>query len=500
MFWKLASKSAGNGSSPCMRAKLGCICNMTVSRINIMLAHPWMDRIEKKPFQFLFAFLIFLVALLFRLQSYYAAPEKIRGGMGPFGDTIIYQKLAYNLYKGNGFSAQRADYVFGRPEAAIEFKPAITRAPVYPFFMSLVFALWGDPEAMKSPATWYVNWDRIRYVQCFFDSTICILFFFLMQVLYPRKPLLPHLASVLYCFSLYNQYYTRELLTESLATFLMTLFFALLCLAVIRQKAWILYPTGLMLGILILCKQELIVFLLLVGVIPSIPKVSKKNMVAGCLIISGALTVILPWTLRNYMTTGKLIPVAAGSIGFSLFVGTFEGDYGRRGWGKLPKEIFSNEEEHKNAEKLIEHVVYEQNQGSLKMKDYDDHLFSMALDRILTHPFSQTLTWLKNFPRLWYQNYFNRYYRSEPGNLLFIFYLIFLITAFLLSSKSDRKPLILITCIFAFHSLIYLPLHIEARYSVPVIPLLNLACAIGLWQFLRFIVNRFKRTDPPHLL
>lgn len=60
--------------------------------------------------------IIFIGALIIRLHPVISSPEKIRAGFGPFGDTHFYHRIAYNLYRGNGFSATNDGTTYGLGE------------------------------------------------------------------------------------------------------------------------------------------------------------------------------------------------------------------------------------------------------------------------------------------------------------------------------------------------------------------------------------------------
>ena len=48
--------------------------------------------------------LIFVAALTIRLFPILVTPEPVKAGFGPFGDSALYHRIAYNLCKGHGYS------------------------------------------------------------------------------------------------------------------------------------------------------------------------------------------------------------------------------------------------------------------------------------------------------------------------------------------------------------------------------------------------------------
>ena len=157
--------------------------------------------------------IIFFIALVIRLCPTIDYPELFRGGFGPFGDTPLYHKIAYNIYKGNGFSGIDDGSAFGldiknrgNNNQNYNFEPAIVRGPVYPFFLFAVYKLSGNEEDMKQFQTWHLNLNKVRFVQSVLDATICILVFFMVRIIYPSSVWPALLSAYIYCFSYYNIY------------------------------------------------------------------------------------------------------------------------------------------------------------------------------------------------------------------------------------------------------------------------------------------------------
>jgi len=299
--------------------------------------------------------LIFGAALAMRFYPLVAAPEKIRGGFGPFGDSFLYHQIAYNLYQGNGYSGidNGSAYGFAEPDTKTVYEPAITRGPVYPFFLYLVYRIWGDPAAMKSIIRWHVNWNRVRVVQSVLDALICLLLFYVMRVLYPEHNWPAFLSAGLYAFSFYNIFYTRMLLSEAITTFLVTVatLAALMALKSERNIYWFFCGAGL--GLTNLSRPEYILFpVCLAGFLLLRPRHQLKKAIKTSLLLwIGVIAVMAPWTLRNYLTFNQFIPASIGAIGFNLFNGTYEnGDW--EDWGKFPEHIFKTQQMKKEVTDL----------------------------------------------------------------------------------------------------------------------------------------------------
>ena len=281
--------------------------------------------------------LIIIGALAIRLYPVVNSPEKNRSGFGPFGDTFYYHRVAYNLCNGNGFSATDDGRAFGvgKKNKDLEYEPTITRGPVYPFFMCMVYKTLGNEEYMVSLEDWHKNLNKVRIVQCVIDAAICLLVFFIVRLIYPAFFLPAFISAFLYCFSFYNIFYTKALLSESLTTFLMTWFIFFCVLVLKNQKKLWFFLAGAVFGLVILSRFEYAIFVFVIIIYMCfINRRSLPIAIKNCVIfIIGVIIVISPWTVRNHIAFKKPILVSIGTLGYKLWQGTFETDkiWGR--WG-----------------------------------------------------------------------------------------------------------------------------------------------------------------------
>ncbi len=293
--------------------------------------------------------LIIIGALAIRLYPVVNSPEKNRSGFGPFGDTFYYHRVAYNLCNGNGFSATDDGRAFGvgKKNKDLEYEPTITRGPVYPFFMCMVYKTLGNEEYMVSLEDWHKNLNKVRIVQCVIDAAICLLVFFIVRLIYPAFFLPAFISAFLYCFSFYNIFYTKALLSESLTTFLMTWFIFFCVLVLKNQKKLWFFLAGAVFGLVILSRFEYAIFVFVIIIYMCfINRRSLPIAIKNCVIfIIGVIIVISPWTVRNHIAFKKPILVSIGTLGYKLWQGTFETDkiWGR--WGDYPDEIFASKQE-----------------------------------------------------------------------------------------------------------------------------------------------------------
>ncbi|MBF0384807.1 MAG: YfhO family protein [Candidatus Omnitrophica bacterium] len=452
-------------------------------RVNIAGAASKINRLllNKRFIVYFLLSAIFILALVVRLYPVIKNPETYRGGFGPYGDTMQYHTLAFNILKGHGFSISEVNNAYGydlssdRPK----YEPAITRSPVYPLFIAAVYKFFGSEKNM-TPDNWHYNLDKVRIVQCILDALLCIVLFFIVRIIYPKSFIPPLLAALTYCFSFYNLFYVKALISESLSTFILTcsIFFYLLALKKDKWHGWVF--AGLWLGLMTLARVEYLLFLVMLSAYILI--LNRQSLQKGIkfttIFFLSAIIVVIPWTIRNYIVFKKPILVHIGNFGCNLYPGTFE--YGA--WsGRAHPDSSANEKE--KIDYLASQHFPEFSSGSIKIKEIDDEMTKFALGHIKAHPLKCLTLWVKRIPRLWYFNYIQVFIEKEASGNFFIFYFIFGLIAFfyLKERKAFAWP---IAFVFIFLTVLYLPLYVEPRYAVAVIPSIICLSGIGIWIFL----------------
>lgn len=438
---------------------------------------------------------IFLVALFVRIDPILMTPEPIQFGFGPFGDSTLYHTIAYNLYAGNGYSGIDNGRAFGRPRGGtdVEYKPAVTRGPVYPVFLAAVYRLWGDAAAMQSLERWHLNWDRVRIVQSVLDALLCLVLFSAMRILYPGRYLPAILAAALYSISFYNIYYTRMLLGEGITTFLVTigLMAGVLAMKSGRLAYWFVFGAGF--GLASLSRPEYILFPFFMAAVNLllVRREIKKAVQVAVVLFCGLAVVIAPWALRNYSIYKKFIPTSVGAMGFNLFTGTYE-DNDWQGWSSYPEQAFKSPEMKKEVITWRAKLAYHLRRGTIGLKEYDSRFKALALETIIENPLGCLMVWIRRLPRLWYQNYILMYRYREPSGIWFLIYFPLSIAALILAKPAIRVACAPIFLLFIYMNLVYLPFHIEPRYGVPMYPGLCFLSAVGLWLSGAKMWGRFR--------
>ncbi len=438
--------------------------------------------------------IIFVIALIIRLYPVVESPEVYRNGLGPYGDTHFYHRTAYNLYMGNGFSTTDDGRAYGlKPkEKNLEYKPAITRGPIYSSFMCIVYKVFGSEEDMNSVENWHKNWDKVRITQCVMDAVVCLLVFVIVRLIYPASSIPAFIAAILYCFGFYNIFYTKTLLSESLTTFLVTIVLLFCILALKKSRFWWFLAGG-VLGVIVLARPEYVLFVFFLAVVICFANRHSISMaVKNCVIfLIGAIVVISPWTMRNYIVFKEPVLVSAGRLKYNLWLGTFETNKVWYRWGNFPDEIFTSEQEKmqiKQMNRLFDHYVIA---GSIKVKEMDAFFFELAMERFKNNPLRCFKNWIVKIPRLWYQSYIQMYRDKEPSGNFFIFYFIFSLYAFWNATTEEKILMAPVLLLFVYLTLVFLPLHVEPRYGVALMPGLICLTGIGICKAISKIKKQF---------
>jgi 4-amino-4-deoxy-L-arabinose transferase-like glycosyltransferase len=235
--------------------------------------------------------IIFASALGIRLVLIILAPPLI-----PFSDMLDYDNLARLIATGHDFS-------IGRPIG-------------YPFFLSLIYRLFGP------------SYLAVQFIQAVLSSLSSVMLFVLAaKYMGKRQALFTGWVSVIWLdFILY----TRILLTETLFTFLtiLLLFFlfkvyhqlaadkkirfydlilagVIIALAALVRPVLLFLPFGFFLFYLVFIRQNI-----------------KQLSLNLLLTLVGMSLVLSPWIMRNYSQYGKVILVSDKSTFINVYMGT----------------------------------------------------------------------------------------------------------------------------------------------------------------------------------
>jgi 4-amino-4-deoxy-L-arabinose transferase-like glycosyltransferase len=383
-------------------------------------------------------FVLFLLALVVRFS--YA-----RWGLWWAGDSPIYLAIAKNIAFHHSFSQTSGIPTAGRP-------------PLYPF---LIAAFWWTDSAPISV---------VIFVQIICGAATVVLIYLIARDRFNRRVAL--IAALGVTFAPMTVHYTAVILTETVFTFLLILgvyFWG-------RNRA---VAAGLAFGMAALSRSTVIPFLACLPLLALFPHWRSSRRLY-LLIFVIAIGVSSLWIARNAIVLRRFILVQTGS-GVSLFAGTIESPiYGDDVWTKVKKELHSN------------------GYGTQDEAEKDRRYMLRAIDRIESDPGHYLRVRLKQYPRLFLSSgdyligsrnvTFSEALRKRNTIVIIIkvSFILGSIAIFLLAIYGiflERRRLVSLSHIIlfpAFLSLVHLPMWIENRYSLPMMPLVLILAARGI--------------------
>jgi len=330
-------------------------------------------------------------------------------------------------------------------------EPSIQRGPIYPLFVALCLFLSGDafPQAIQIGQS------------LLFGGAAALSYASSLSLFGKRSALVAGLLTACHPFLIW---YTSRIWVECLLIF----FFSALIYATTRSakthSAYCHLTIGTLIGILSLAKGVFLPFLIF---IPLFYLFWQGKRAAFLIFLSG-LIIVMPWTLRNYSITGKIVPVHT-LLGYNLQRGDDFIDHLDKApfsYGKLWH--FSNRS---NA------FFQDDKVPSIPIRWKYEYAFDKAskdasLNRYKKEPFFLIEKMAYNSIAFWFLAH------SELTTALFFFLQTPLILLFAYAFFRQIKSVALIS-VFGLHGVIFLlyylphlPIIAFARLSVILIPLM----------------------------
>lgn len=386
------------------------------------------------------------MALLIRLNE-------IRFRPWSSGDSPEYLVLAKNIL---------SHHVFSLDASGQSLLPTAKRPPLYP---ALIASLWWG----EAPPT-----TTVMLLQAVLGAATVAIVYLMARDYFSRKVAV--LAAAGMALAPMSSHYTAVILTETLFTFFITCGFFLWGR---KRGAW----AGLFFGLGVLTRPTMFPFFVLLPLLSLLPW-WRSLWRTHVLIVIVALAVSSIWIVRNAVVFGRLIPVAASGWGTNLFVGTIETQFsGDDVWTAILKDpaLLAAKEEVTGLDETAT----------------DKFLMRRAIQRIKESPGRWLKLRAKQYPRLFIDSgdywlgssntTFGAALRERRplviltklafvlGNLL-----VFALAAFGLYKERARFVQLSHLILFPlFLLLAQLPMWIEARYSLPVMPAVVIFAAVG---------------------
>lgn len=228
-----------------------------------------------------------------------------------FGLALVV-RIAYNLTVGKGYVASYDSAVYEKIGIHLlsehcfclnPMAPIVGRAPLWPAIIAGIYAMLGMQNIF------------VRLFLCFVGSGTCVLVSrFAGAVFDKRAGMVAGVLAALYPgLFLYDGW----LYSESLYTFLLVAFTYTLYLTQQTAKYRWMVTSGVLLGLLSLTRPNGLIVLVLVFLWAIVAIRAKwlawRAALKSVVIIAAlTLTIVAPWTVRNYLVFGSFVPVATG--------------------------------------------------------------------------------------------------------------------------------------------------------------------------------------------
>lgn len=385
------------------------------------------------------------------------------------GDARTYQLLATNLAEHAALSLSTTE----------PYLPSALRPPLYPALISLVQAV------TRSQLI------GVQVVQLLLSVAASV-----MLAVVARRRVggrAGRLASWALVLNPFDGPFVAAMLTEVASTFLVAA--SVTSLALLRGSRRFLLA-GLFAGLAALTRDLFLVWpAVLAGFVVARGlrgRARVRRLRQAALVVAGAVAVIAPWSLRNAVQFGRLIPVATGGLEYNAWIGTWEQspDWIAGGVINYPPEAFPTPEHRARLEALNGELYDEAARAVLR---------EMAVLNWRRDPLKVVWRCLRRAPLTWLGTRSEIFKFALPGvrdrgslpwkvmkasqwglNAVFVgLGLAFLVLATWLGPRAQWLRWI-IAAPPVVTALAYLPMHsVESRYSQPVLQLLILGGGAG---------------------
>jgi len=387
--------------------------------------------------------------------------------LGPWesGDSAWYLSVARNI---------AFHRVFSSSAAGTDPVPTAYRPPLYP---AVIAALWlGDSAPIMT----------VLLLQAFLGAITVSLVYLIAHDQYNGKVAL--VASFALAFAPMSSRFTAVILTETLFIFLITLGFFLW-----GRARYVL--TGLVVGLAMLTRPTLFPFLLCLPLLTFLPAWRSQRL-PFVVIMLVAFCVSSIWIIRDAIVFRRLIPISASGYGTNLLLGTME----------------IRESDNAAVRKALLRGVDESKRNALSDETESDRVRSReALRRIRDRPLRWLIARAQQYPRLFYDSgsylfanenvSLRTVLREGPvvTALIRVFLIIGNLGIFILALAGivvERSRFVSLSHIILFPlflSAIHLPLWVEPRYGLPMMPAVLILAAVGLLESLKFLSLQKKK-------
>jgi 4-amino-4-deoxy-L-arabinose transferase-like glycosyltransferase len=195
-----------------------------------------------------------------------------------------YNPIAKNLINGKGFSLALAP----------PYAPEKQTTPGYPYFMAALYSIHDSPT-------------MIAWSQVVLDAgTVFLLWLICGRLSLP--PRVKHLAVMIGLLCPILPWFDKYILSETLATFLLTGTVYLFILAIAKRLIYWWIASGFVAGLTLLTRPDTLPCIILLLITALFLSRQMREVVVCAALIALAL---LPWTVRNFKVFGEFLPLGS---------------------------------------------------------------------------------------------------------------------------------------------------------------------------------------------
>jgi tetratricopeptide (TPR) repeat protein len=362
------------------------------------------------------------------------------------------------------------------------------RAPLYVYLLALTYKIFGHDLILP------------RLIQISIGSLSCVLTYLIASKLFNRT--VGIISGVVACFYAMLILYDAHLLITSLVVFLDLMLIYLLLRTGEKPKPLNWFFCGAVLGLSAIARPNILVFvpfILLWMFFQFKSKLLPKAILTRWIILcAGALLVISPVTLRNYLV-GKDFVLIAWQGGYNFYLGN---NPEATGWSTMAPQIHGSLGGGiYDAKRLAE----EEMKTKLKPSQISRYWYGKGVDYMLSQPLSwleltgrKALFFWKGYEIPNAQNaYINKDFSTLLDSLLgeSVIYLPFglvgplSILGLLICLRRIKRYLLLYLFILSYSTSVII-FFVCSRYRVPVIPILIMFASFSVWWLFQKIRNK----------
>jgi tetratricopeptide (TPR) repeat protein len=368
------------------------------------------------------------------------------------------------------------------------------RAPLYAYLLALTYKIFGH--------TLFIP----RLFQILMGSLSCVLIFLIAKSLFNRfVGILSGVIAALYAMLIL---YDAHLLITSLAVFLDLVLMYLLLRAGKKPKPLNWFYCGIIVGFSALARPNILVFvpfiLIWMFYLFKSRLVPKAILTCWIILCAGALLIIAPVAVRNYLV-GKDLVLIAWQGGYNFYLGN---NPQATGWSTMAPQM------HRGLSGGIEDattLAEKETQRELKPSQISGFWYRKGISSILSQPAAwlelmgrKTLYFWKGYEIPNAQNaYLNSNFSGLLGLLLgtTIIYIPFglvgplSILGLLICIRRIREYLLLYLFVISYSASVII-FFVCSRFRMPVIPILIMFASFSLW----WLYQKIKKRQIPHIL